>query len=347
MKFIDEVHISVTSGKGGPGCVSFRRESHVPRGGPDGGDGGKGGDVIVRTSNQLSSLLDFKFKKHYKAQNGQPGKGANMSGPNGLDLILDVPPGTIVKDKNSQLIVDMAGIESHTLLVGGIGGKGNCFYKTSVHQAPEIAQKGMPAQELDISLELKIIADIGIIGFPNVGKSTLISRISAAKPKIADYHFTTLVPNLGVVKVDEGRNFVVADIPGLIEGAHLGQGLGIQFLRHIERTKAFVHLIDASELAPKPPVESYNLIMKELEKYDEQRAHESHVKPLVKREQVVAFSKIDVLSPEDLRKKVREFKNETGIDVLTISSVTGMNIKDLIYKMDDLVYNNNEDDDYE
>ncbi len=338
MKFIDEVHITVKSGKGGPGCVSFRRESHVPRGGPDGGDGGKGGDVIIQVNNQLSSLLDLKFKTKYSAKNGLPGSSNKKSGQNGADLVLDVPPGTLVKDKNSQLIVDMADFQEFTLLKGGLGGKGNCFYKTSVHQAPEIAQKGMPAEEREISLELKVLADIGIIGLPNVGKSTLISRISSAKPKIADYHFTTLVPNLGVVKVEEGKNFVVADIPGLIEGAHTGQGLGIQFLRHIERTKAFVHMIDASDLSPQPPVKAYELISNELEKYDQEKQFQEHYLDLSDRQEIVVFSKIDTLSEEALQIKVDEFKQSTGIEPMVISSVVGKNIDALKYKMSDLVY---------
>ncbi len=338
MKFIDEAHILVRSGKGGAGCVSFRRESHVPRGGPDGGDGGKGGDVIIQVSDKLSSLLDFKFKKKYSAQNGQPGGKQNQTGFNGEDLILLVPPGTVVKDKQSKLIVDMAETESFTLLQGGIGGKGNTFYKTSVHQAPEIAQKGMPEQEMNISLELKILADIGIIGFPNVGKSTLISRISAAKPKIADYHFTTLVPNLGVVKIEDGKNYVVADIPGLIEGAHEGLGLGIQFLRHIERTKAFVHVVDASPLATHPPLKSYELIMNELKKYDENNDLKDQFAPLSSREQIVVFSKIDVLEPESLNEAIKEFKLATGISPLCISAVTGKNIQELIYRAGEIVY---------
>ena len=342
MQFIDEVHISVRSGKGGAGCVSFRRESHVPRGGPDGGDGGHGGNVQLIVNPQLSSLIDLKYKSKYSAGDGQPGKGQNRTGPDGADLELHVPPGTIVKDTlKKSLIADLAEEQSYILLNGGKGGKGNSFYKTSVHQAPEISQKGMPCQELDITLELKILADIGIIGFPNVGKSTLISRISAAKPKIADYHFTTLVPNLGVVKVEEGKNFVVADIPGLVEGAHEGVGLGAQFLRHIERTKAFVHVIDLTDANQHDPLKSFELINNELALYDEKSKEESHLEPLLSREQIVVLNKVDSVPEERLSEVIGEFKSKLGIEVLGISAVTGKNIQNLIYKMAGLVYEEN------
>lgn len=348
MQFVDEVHISVRSGKGGAGCVSFRRESHVPRGGPDGGDGGHGGNVEMVVNPQLSSLIDLKYKSKYNAGDGQPGKGQNRSGPDGADLILQVPPGTVVKNtENKSLIVDLADQESYLLLKGGMGGKGNSFYKNSVHQAPEIAQKGMPCEELDVTLELKILADIGIIGFPNVGKSTLISRISAAKPKIADYHFTTLVPNLGVVKVEEGKNFVVADIPGLVEGAHKGVGLGSQFLRHIERTRAFVHVIDVTSSSTYEPIKSYNLINEELSSYDSLMGEEGHLEPLSTRKQIVVLNKVDSVPEEDLAEVIKSFKEELGLEVLCISAVTGKNIQPLIYKMADLVYGKDgEDDDW-
>lgn len=243
MKFIDEVRISVSSGKGGAGSVSFRREAMVPRGGPDGGDGGKGGDVVLRTDTRLHSLLDLRFQKTYKAQDGLPGEAQMRSGKNGENLVITVPPGTLVKDSDGRVLYDLTEHTELVLLPGGLGGKGNTFYKSSVNQAPTVAQKGLAGQTLDIHLELKLLADVGIMGLPNAGKSTLISRISSAKPKIADYPFTTLVPNLGVVRFAEELTFVVADIPGLIEGAHTGAGLGIQFLRHIERCAVFVHLM--------------------------------------------------------------------------------------------------------
>ncbi|MEZ0393337.1 MAG: GTPase ObgE, partial [Pseudobdellovibrionaceae bacterium] len=269
MKFIDEVNIVIASGKGGQGCVSFRREAMTPRGGPDGGDGGKGGDVILKVEKSLNSLVDFRRNKRYAAQSGQQGSGANCTGAHGSDMILHVPQGTIVRSSEGEILVDMTGVQEYVLLKGGRGGKGNWFFKTSVNQAPEHAQPGEPGEELEVKLELKLIADVGIVGFPNAGKSTLISRISAAKPKIADYPFTTLTPNLGVVKAGDFRNFVVADIPGLVKGAHQGIGLGIQFLKHIERTKVFVHLVDVSGMSSQDPLQDYRDINEELKMYDE------------------------------------------------------------------------------
>lgn len=342
MKFVDEVSISVASGNGGPGCVSFRKEAKVPRGGPDGGDGGKGGDVIFKVDSRLHSLLDFKYKRKYRAKNGHQGQGSNMSGQKGEDLIIAVPKGTVVKNSNGQVIVDLSEEQDYVFLKGGLGGKGNSFYKTSVHQAPEIAQKGMPGEEVEITLELKLLADIGIIGFPNVGKSTLISHISAAKPKIADYHFTTLVPNLGVVKYGNEANFVVADIPGLITDAHKGVGLGQQFLRHIERTKAFVHVIDVSELSGRDPYQDYVDINYELKMYDESQKGQSQFDSLTSRQQIVVFNKIDAVSEERLQ-EVREQFAKKGVEAFEISAATGKNIKELIFKMGDLVFKSNEE----
>ncbi|MBX3039882.1 MAG: GTPase ObgE [Bdellovibrionaceae bacterium] len=333
MKFIDEVQIKVSSGHGGPGAVSFRRESFAPRGGPDGGDGGKGGDVIVRATKHLNSLMDFKPFKHYSAENGHPGASANCSGPAGQDLILMVPDGTVVRGVDGDVIVDMTDISEHVLLQGGRGGKGNTFFKTSVNQAPEHAQPGEDSEELEIKLELKLIADVGIIGFPNAGKSTLISRISAAKPKIADYPFTTLTPNLGVVKAGEFRSFVVADIPGLVKGAHQGVGLGIQFLRHIERTRLFIHLIDVSGMSGREALRDYEDINYEIKMYDEANVGKDGFFPLSARPQFVVFNKIDTLSSDELRRQIAEFKKATGLTPVAISAVTGKGVKELIQEV--------------
>lgn len=331
MKFIDEVQIAVSSGHGGPGSVSFRREAMTPRGGPDGGDGGKGGDVVLKTSKHLNSLVDLKARKSYSAQNGEPGAGANCSGHNGQDLVLLVPEGTLVRNaETGEILVDMTGIEQHILLKGGRGGKGNAFFKTSVNQAPEKAQPGEDSQHLEVILELKLIADVGIIGFPNAGKSTLISRISAAKPKIADYPFTTLTPHLGVVKVGEERSFVIADIPGLIKGAHQGVGLGIQFLKHIERTRLFVHLIDISGLSGRDPVQDYEDINYEIKMYDENNKDKDGFFPLSERPQIVVLNKIDTVRADELSRLKSEFKKKTNIEPWLISGVSGKNIKELV-----------------
>lgn len=344
MKFIDEVQITVSSGHGGPGSVSFRRESFAPRGGPDGGDGGKGGDVVIRTTKHLNSLMDFRPFKRYSAQNGAPGASANCSGAAGEDLILLVPEGTIVRDADGEIIVDMTERKEHVLLKGGRGGKGNTFFKTSVNQAPEYAQPGEDSEEMEIRLELKLIADVGIIGFPNAGKSTLISRISAAKPKIADYPFTTLTPNLGVVKAGDFRSFVVADIPGLVKGAHLGVGLGIQFLRHIERTRLFIHLIDASGLSGRNPVDDYVDINQEIKMYDEGNEGKDGFFPLSIRPQFVVFNKIDTLSSDELRRQMSEFKKATGVNPVAISAVTGKGVKELIQEVATRVFEDGKDE---
>ncbi len=338
MKFIDEVKIVVASGKGGAGAVSFRREAMTPRGGPDGGDGGKGGDLILKTTKNINSLVDFRVNKKYPAQDGQAGAGKNCSGAAGQNMILMVPPGTIVRDEEGVVLVDMTGIDEYILLKGGRGGKGNTFFKTSVNQAPDHAQPGEPGIELIVTLELKLIADVGIIGFPNAGKSTLISRISAARPKIADYPFTTLTPNLGVVKAAEYRSFVIADIPGLVRGAHQGVGLGIQFLRHIERTRLFIHLIDVSGMSAGTAEQDYQDINNELKMYDEMNCDKEGFFPLTSRPQLVVFNKIDSLNESELERKIFEFKKTTGIEPLTISAVTGKNIEKLILKVSDYVF---------
>ncbi len=342
MRFIDEVRVTIASGRGGAGCVSFRREAMEPRGGPDGGDGGKGGDVILRTSKHLNSLVDFRNNKKYAARNGQPGMGSNCFGHQGEDLILNVPEGTLLRDTNGQIIVDMTGKTEYVLLRGGRGGKGNHFFRTSVNQAPEHAQPGEDGQEIEVVLELKLIADVGIIGFPNAGKSTLISRISAAKPKIADYAFTTLNPNLGVVKFTDEKIFVVADIPGLVKGAHLGVGLGIQFLKHIERTRLFVHLVDASGTSGRSPLEDYDDINNELKMYDEKNKDKEGFFALSTRPQIVVLNKADTLSEDDMRILVSKFEKKLGHKPLVISAVSGKNIKELVIKIADHLYKEEE-----
>jgi GTP-binding protein len=333
MKFVDEVSITVKSGKGGPGKVSFRKEAMEPRGGPDGGDGGRGGNVVFRVDPQLNSLLDYRFKSKFAAEDGHAGSGRNMSGAAGQDLILEVPPGTVVKDgETGELILDLDQPGDHLFLEGGRGGKGNFFFRTSVNQAPEHAQPGEMGESRQLKLELKLIADVGVIGYPNAGKSTLISAISAARPKIADYPFTTLTPNLGVVKVDDARTIVVADIPGLVPGAHRGVGLGTQFLRHIERTNLFVHLIDASESEGRDSLQDYRDIMHELEEYDKSKAGEEGFRPLLERPQIVVLNKIDAIDRERLEAVVEKFRR-AGIETRQISAATGRSTRELVFAM--------------
>ncbi len=333
MKFIDEVRVVIASGKGGAGCISFRRESMTPRGGPDGGDGGKGGDLILKVQRNLNSLVDYRQNKRYGAQNGQQGSSRNQSGPAGEDMIMNIPPGTIIRNMDGEILVDMTGIDQFVLLKGGRGGKGNWFFKTSVNQAPEHAQPGEPGEEMEVKLELKLIADVGIIGFPNAGKSTLISRISSAKPKIADYPFTTLTPNLGVVKAGEFKTFVVADIPGLVKGAHQGVGLGIQFLKHIERTRLFIHLVDISGMTSDNPLQDYKDINFELRMYDDANQNKEGFFPLTGRPQLVVLNKTDTLQPEKLDRILNQFEKELGYRPMAISAVTGKNIEALIFEV--------------
>jgi GTPase len=336
LDFVDEVRIRVASGRGGPGCVSFRRETYVPRGGPDGGDGGKGGDLIFRVSRRLHSLSQFRHRRLYAAEDGVAGAAANCTGVSGKDLILEAPPGTIIRDLEGRMLADLGEVDEFKLLQGGRGGKGNTFFKTSVNQAPDRAQPGEEGQNMEIQLELKLIADVGIIGYPNVGKSTLISRISAARPKIADYPFTTLQPNLGVVDYGDTRSgdsqsFVVADIPGLIPEAHKGVGLGTKFLRHIERTKIFVHLIDVSEATGRDPLQDYRDINRELTEYDRLNEDKEDFVPLGQRQQIVVLNKIDVCDENRKRLLMAQFRKETGLKSLVISAVTGQGVKELIH----------------
>lgn len=314
MKFVDSASIFVQAGDGGKGCVSFRREKFVPKGGPDGGDGGRGGHVWLRTNRQLTTLLDFKYKNKYFAVRGVHGQGARKTGKDGADVVIDVPCGTIVRNAEThEIIADMTG-EEHELLIarGGKGGRGNQHFATSTRQAPRYAEPGQKGEQLTLDMELKLMADVGLVGFPNAGKSTLISVISAAKPKIADYPFTTLVPNLGIVRYDEYKSFVMADIPGIIEGAAEGKGLGLQFLRHIERTKILAILLAADS---PDIVDAYRTLLGELEKFD---------KGLLDKPRVVFVTKMDI-APEDF-----EIPSlEEGVSVLPISAVSGQGLKEL------------------
>lgn len=342
MKFVDEVKIAISSGHGGPGSVSFRRESMTPRGGPDGGDGGRGGDVIFKTSRHINSLVDIKSYKKYAAENGQPGARDNCFGSQGADLVMVVPEGTVIRGAEGEVLYDLGKDQEITVLQGGRGGKGNTFFKNSVNQAPEYAQPGEEGQSLEVTLELKLIADVGIIGFPNAGKSTLISRISAAKPKIADYPFTTLTPQLGVVRVGDYSNFVVADIPGLIKGAHQGIGLGILFLKHIERTSLFIHLIDASGMSGRDPFEDYDDIQYELQMYDQINKDKDEFFPLMEREQIIVLNKIDLLPEPQIEKLKQQFKKKTQAEVFAISAITGKNTQNfLVYVADKILKSKN------
>lgn len=324
--FADRARIIIKSGKGGDGHVSFRREKYVPNGGPDGGDGGKGGDVIFEVDDGLNTLTDFRHKRKYAAGNGEEGKKRNCHGKNGEDLIVKVPAGTVIRDAESgKVIADMSGGSRRQIILrGGRGGNGNQHYATSTMQAPKYAQPGQPAIELEVMLELKVIADVGLVGFPNVGKSTLLSRVTNAQPKIANYHFTTLNPNLGVVDLEEGQGFVIADIPGLIEGASEGVGLGHEFLRHIERTKMMIHMVDAASTEGRDPIADIYAINKELEAYDP---------GLCKKPQIIAANKIDAIygGDEDLVEKLRREFEPQGIPVYPISAVTGQGLKELLY----------------
>lgn len=331
--FADRAKIYIRSGKGGDGHVSFRRELYVPNGGPDGGDGGKGGDLLFVVDEGLNTLTDFRHIRKYCAGDGQEGGKRKCSGASGEDLIVKVPPGTIIKDaETGKVILDMANkTEPVVLLKGGRGGAGNRHYATAVMQAPKYAQPGQPAQELWVQLELKVIADVGLVGFPNVGKSTFLSRVTNAKPKIANYHFTTLNPNLGVVDLAEGQGFVIADIPGIIEGASEGVGLGFEFLRHIERTKVIIHMVDGASVEGRDPIADIRAINEELEKYNPD---------ILKRPQVIVANKMDTLmedEQEDVISLLKEEFESEGIRVMAISAVSGQGVKELLWHVNDLL----------
>ena len=330
--FADRARIIIKSGKGGDGHVSFRREKYVPDGGPDGGDGGKGGDVIFQVDEGLNTLTDYRHRRKFAAQPGQEGGKKNCHGKNGEDLILKVPEGTVIKDAESgKVIADMSGDNRRmVVLKGGHGGLGNQHFATSTMQAPKYAQPGQDAIEIEVQLELKVIADVGLVGFPNVGKSTFLSRVTNAQPKIANYHFTTLQPNLGVVDMEDGFGFVIADIPGLIEGASEGVGLGHEFLRHIERTKVMVHIVDAAGTEGRDPIADIKAINKELEAYNPE---------LLKKPQVIAANKIDAIYGDEneiISGLKAEFEKD-GIKVFPISAVSGKGIKELLYEVKNLL----------
>ncbi|MGI6010339.1 MAG: GTPase ObgE [Ruminococcus sp.] len=330
--FADRAKIIIRSGKGGDGHVSFRRELYVPNGGPDGGDGGKGGDVIFQVDEGLNTLSDYRHKRKFSAENGEEGKKRRCHGKNGSDLVLKVPEGTVIMDAESRkVIADMSGTNRRQVILrGGRGGNGNMHYATSTMQAPKYAQPGQPAQELEVFLELKVIADVGLVGFPNVGKSTLLSRVTNADPKIANYHFTTINPNLGVVDLEGCRGFVIADIPGLIEGASQGVGLGHEFLRHVERTKVIIHVLDAASTEGRDPIEDYYKITDELKAYNPQ---------LAERPQVIAANKTDALYTEDedpVERLKKEFEPK-GISVFPISAVSGKGLKELLYHVQNML----------
>ncbi|MEG1802444.1 MAG: GTPase ObgE [Lachnospiraceae bacterium] len=330
--FADHAKIYIKSGKGGDGHVSFRREKYVPDGGPDGGDGGKGGDIIFQVDDSLNTLTDFRHIRKYVAQSGEEGGKKNCHGKGGDDLIIKVPAGTILKELQSgQVIADLSGGNTRQIILkGGRGGQGNQHYATPTMQAPKYAQPGQPARELEVQMELKVIADVGLVGFPNVGKSTFLARVTNAKPKIANYHFTTLSPNLGVVDLEEGQGFVIADIPGLIEGASEGIGLGHEFLRHIERTKVILHIVDAASIEGRDPIADIYAILKELDAYNPE---------LSKKPQVIAGNKMDLIY-EDSNETIDLLKQEfepKGIKVYPISAVSGQGVRELLFHVNYLL----------
>lgn len=321
--FTDYVKIIAKAGNGGNGAISFRREKYVAAGGPDGGDGGKGGDIYFEVDPDSNTLIDFRYNKKFKAESGKNGEGNHKYGKSGDDLYIKVPIGTIVRDANTnRVLADLSHKgQKELILAGGRGGKGNSHFATSTRQAPRFAQDGEKGEEKELILELKLLADVGLIGFPNVGKSTFLSMTTSATPKIADYHFTTLEPNLGVVKTDYGDSFVIADIPGIIEGASEGTGLGLQFLRHIERTRLLLHVIDVSGSEGRNPVEDFNKINEELRKYSEK---------LSTRKQIIVANKIDAMQDENLYLELAKVAQEKNLEIFKISAATGQGISDLI-----------------
>ena len=328
--FIDYAKIIIGSGKGGNGAITFRREKYVANGGPDGGDGGKGGSVYFRVDLGLNTLVDFKYKKKYLAKDGESGSGGRKTGRSGEDLYIDVPQGTIIRDEETGKVIADLSEEGQVecILKGGKGGKGNVHFVTPTRQIPNFAETGEPGIEKTVILELKLIADVGLIGYPNVGKSTLLSRMTTAKPKIADYHFTTIEPNLGVVKLENGASFVMADIPGLIEGASEGVGLGLKFLRHVERTRILIHVIDVAGTEGRDPVEDFYKINSELASYSEK---------LASKLQVVAANKIDVMRDEENYNKLAKIAKQKGYEIYKISAVTGEGLSELFNRVAELL----------
>ncbi len=328
--FTDYVKIIAKAGNGGNGAISFRREKYVAAGGPDGGDGGKGGDIYFEVDPDSNTLIDFRYNKKFKAENGKNGEGSHRYGKSGEDLIIKVPIGTIIRDaKTNKVIADLSNKgQKELVLAGGRGGKGNAHFATSTRQAPRFAQDGENGEEKELILELKLLADVGLIGFPNVGKSTFLSMTTSATPKIADYHFTTLEPNLGVVKTDYGDSFVIADIPGIIEGASKGTGLGLQFLRHIERTRLLLHVIDVSGSEGRNPVQDFYTINAELKNYSEK---------LSKRKQIIVANKIDIIQDETLYTELEKIAKENEMEIFKISAATGEGISELIKHVSEIL----------
>ena len=321
--FVDTAKITVKAGNGGNGCVSFHREKYVAAGGPDGGDGGNGGNIILQVDDNLSTLMDFRYKRKYVAENGVDGMGQRKSGKDGKSLTIRVPRGTLVRDaETGEIIKDMSDSEPYILCRGGKGGWGNTHFATPTRQAPRFAKSGLPGESLDVVLELKLLADVGLIGFPNVGKSTLLSVVSRAQPKIANYHFTTLFPNLGVVYVEEGTSFVMADIPGIIEGASEGAGLGHDFLRHIDRCRLLVHVVDVSGSEGRDPVADFDAINAELKQYSPE---------LAQRPQIVAANKVDILANDSLLEALRSHVEALGYPLLTISAAAHQGTRELVF----------------
>ncbi len=338
--FTDYAKIIVKSGNGGNGAVSFRREKYVAAGGPDGGDGGKGGDIYFEVDPDANTLIDFRYKKKFKAEDGRNGEGGHRYGKSGEDLVVKVPLGTIIKDaETNRVLADLSEKGQKELIVlGGRGGKGNSHFATSTRQAPRFSQDGEKGEEKELILELKLLADVGLVGFPNVGKSTFLSVTTSATPKIADYHFTTLEPNLGVVKSNYGDSFVIADIPGIIEGASEGTGLGLKFLRHIERTRLLLHVIDVSGSEGRNPVEDFKIINKELKKYSER---------LSKRKQIIVANKIDSMQDKTLYDELEKFAKKNKLEIFRISAVTGEGVKELLQRVSEVLKELPKEDLYE
>ncbi|MDY7036156.1 MAG: GTPase ObgE [Thermodesulfobacteriota bacterium] len=323
MSFLDETEIVARSGDGGRGCVSFRREKYLPKGGPDGGDGGHGGNIILRATRRLHTLSDYRSRKYFKAPNGQPGRGKNQTGKDGKDVVIELPSGTIIYDHNTgELLADLIHDSQEIIILrGGKGGKGNQHFATATNRTPKIAQPGLPGQEKNLKLSLKYLADISLIGLPNAGKSTLLSRLTMARPRIADYPFTTITPNLGIITFDNEKTLVLADIPGIIEGASHGKGLGHNFLKHIERTKLLLHLIDITYVPKNEILEDFFTLMKELERFNPS---------LVQKTQIVLINKLDLYS-SDCRdmEEIKESLDDIGMESLAISALTGKGLEDL------------------